>query len=216
MTSPYTPEELDDTQPVIEPFERELSFDVVLWDVSHLMVRHATKRYAKRTQPIERIYVHHSGAFGVDGVAGAINSSRYDVMQTKDKFPGAAYHWWIPYKDLLDSKGRRVILRMNPNDVVCWSTGGSANRHGFGLCFQGNHGKDGEPLSSNQVVCGDVALRALLSIPTLDRKNPIAWHSIAQNFSTAEGKSTCPGHYTEEWLKRWLRSEDLPIPTGNT
>jgi hypothetical protein len=210
--------ESDITQRIDIHHEREISPNVVIWNVADEMQRHQTRRYARRNDVIRRIYVHHSGALGKPGIMGAFNSSRYDVTYGKPPFPGPAYHLWIPYSPLLDSKGRKVVLRMNADTTASWHTGGTANQHGLGVCFQGDHsgGKNGLPLSDFQTECASALLPHLISThgETIDHEAPVAWHAVAQHYSTSNGKPSCPGAHTVAWLTEWLDSAGHPRPKG--
>lgn len=156
-------------------------------DVSDDVAR--TKPYPLR-QNVKRIYVHHSGRAGAAGLRGAENTSRY-VVETR-KFPGPAYHYWIPFTG-------DAIYQLNREDRRCWHTGGRANAHGIGVCLQGN--TNVTPMSEFQrralaQLLEDLSLRHVLG------KDPVCWHSAAEKHG-GRAKSACPGKYATAWLQGW-------------
>jgi hypothetical protein len=107
-----------------------------------------------------------------------------------------------------------VVLRMNRDDTASWHTGGTANQHGLGVCFQGDHssGPKGLPLSESQKQIGAALLLDLRTRHDLDASAPVAWHAVAQLYSSSKGKPSCPGAHTLEWLTEHLRASGLPVP----
>lgn len=181
---------------------------VAVRDISADLPRSEVASYAARELPIERLYVHHSGALGHDGVRGAMASARYVVEQRG--WPGIAYHYWVPHEPVYDDAGRPLVYQTQPHDVCSYHTGRAANRHGLGIVLQGDLSESGP--SAHQRLCLPALLLALRDeLPTLDPDAPIAWHSISARWG-GSGKPTCPGKPTEAWLRAWLQSEDLPVP----
>lgn len=179
-------------------FEAVIAGGVSLYDVAGLLPQHRTKRYpARPAEAISRVYVHHSGALGQPGFAGAAASARYSVESLG--WPGAAYHYWIPAADLRDTDGRLCVLRMQRDEVRCYHTGGEANTHGVGVVLQGN--TTAAPLTHSHVEC----LEALL--PWLRERHGLgetwlSWHSDSARWG-GSGKASCPGRHAEEWLKAY-------------
>jgi hypothetical protein len=181
---------------------------VAVRDVSAELPRSEVASYDERELPIERVYVHHSGALGADGLRGAMGSARYAVEQKG--WAGIAYHYWVPFEAVYDDQGRPLVYQTQPHSACSWHTGGLANRHGLGVVLQGDLSKSGP--SEHQRVCLPALLLALRDeVTTLDPSAPIAWHSISARWG-GSGKPTCPGKPTEAWLREWLQSEDLPVP----
>lgn len=181
---------------------------VVLHDVSELMPTHPKKRYKTRdAKKIDAVFVHHSGALGSSGVRGAQNSARYITTRKKKPFPGAPYHFWIPHAPLHDECGRLVVLRLQPDEVRCYHTGGKANTRGVGVALQGN--TTSLPLTINQRACLAALLpwlAARFNLPMERKAKWLGWHSIATRFGAPKDKATCPGRHAERWLKDWVKS----------
>jgi hypothetical protein len=181
--------------PVQASLEAVIAGGVALWDVSHLLARHERARYELRPlSGIRRVYVHHSGALGAPGFAGARASARYSVSE--EGWPGPAYHYWIPAETLRDPYGRLVVLRLNEDRTRCWHTGGEANGHGLGVVLQGD--TTAEPLTASH----EEGLEALL--PWLRRRHELgapwlSWHAEAGAYG-GKTKETCPGKHAEAWL----------------
>ncbi len=149
-----------------------------------------SKEYPHR-KDIKRIYVHHSGRAGKEGLEGAKNTSRYVVRHRG--FPGPAYHYWIPFT------GTSIYLL---NDVFrrCWHTGGAANTHGIGVCLQGNTTL--KPMSEFQCEALHDLLKFLRVGHVLSSKNPVSWHSASAKYG-GKAKAACPGSHATAWLKGW-------------
>jgi hypothetical protein len=181
-----------------ETMEALLAGGIALHDVSMHMPRHQTKRYETRHRSaIKRIYVHHSGALGAAGIAGAQASARYSVE--RHGWPGAAYHYWIPAEGLRDELGRLCVLRLQDDATRSYHTGGAANGHGIGVVLQGN--TTAAPLTTSHIEC----LEALL--PWLRERHGLAsewlsWHSDSARFG-GSGKASCPGQHAVEWLSAY-------------
>jgi hypothetical protein len=177
--------------------EVELAPGVALYDVSALLPRKGPD--VRDVAAIRRIYVHHSGAFGPAGFKGAQASTRYVMTQRTPKFPCAPYHFWIPEADLVDDAGRLCVLRLVPDHIVAWHTGGKANRHGSGVVLQGNTTKAALSVSHKE------GLRALL--PWLRARHELdaewlSWHSDAARFG-GKRKAACPGVNATAWLEAY-------------
>jgi len=126
------------TVPYGARLELELAGGIALWDVAELLPRRRHRRgmdQRPKGQTLDRVFVHHSGALGRAGYKGIESSVRYVVERRK--FPGPAYHFWVPFNDERDWSGRRVVYRLNPDEYRAWHTGATANDRGLGLCFQG-------------------------------------------------------------------------------
>ncbi len=193
------------------PDGAELEVDlggIAVWDVSHLLPKHQTKRYQKRElSAVTHLFVHHSGRLGKPGYQGLLNSTRYVV--THRGFPGCAYHLWIPFYGSKDSEGRLIVYRANRPETRSWHTGGRLNGFGESLCLQGNTTQ--KPLSPSQKEC----LEALLpwrwdSIPSQVTPT-LSWHSEA-NLSGGKPKPACPGKNAVAWLETYRPLSDWLSP----
>lgn len=182
---------------------------VRVYDVSALLPTHATLRYATRAEPVQRLYVHHSGAAGRPGFAGVQASARYVTLQKKwarkgvviKGFPGFPYHYWIPANDERDVGGARVLYRTQPDETQCWHTGGEANRHGIGVALQGN--TTAAPLTEHHVECLEALLPWLAERHGIDLgSDGLSWHSEAGRYG-GRSKAACPGKYAVEWLSAY-------------
>lgn len=179
----------------------EIAGGVALYDVSHLLPRHKTKRYEMRTAPTLPVaFVHHSGALGRAGLDGVIASARYAIREPsegrrKTVFPGLAYHYWVPYRAVHDEDGRLVVYLGNHETLRSWHTGGEAN-DGIGVCLQGN--LTVRKISASQVEC----LEALLPWLGVGTTRALSWHSESGSYG-GSGKPSCPGRSAEAWLTRY-------------
>ena len=188
--------------------EAQLAGGVALYDVSHVLPVHRTERYAVRDAgAIKRVYVHHSGALGAAGYAGARNSAAYSVaprVGSVKGWPGAAYHFWICAEPLRDRDGNICVLRMNRDETRCYHTGGVCNAHGVGVVLQGN--TSAAPLAESHEEC----LEALL--PWLRRRHDLdaewlSWHAESKRFGAPKNKASCPGKHAESWLGAYRERE---------
>ncbi len=175
---------------------------VALWDVSDRMPQGSHSRATKRPkgQVIDRVFVHHSGALGKPGVAGARNSAAY-VTQKRD-FPGPGYHYWVPFEELRDDDGRLCILRLVPDVTRAWHSGSVANHRGVGVALQGN--TTARPLSYSHEECLEALIPWLVTRFALPMPEGLSWHSDAAR-SGGRSKAACPGVNAEAWLKGYLR-----------
>lgn len=178
------------------PAHTPIAPGISLWDVSSQMPE---RRRPQTRGAARRLYVHHSGRLGAPGVEGAYNSARY-VVEHK-RFPGPAYHYWLPYADARDVFGNRVVYQLESERVRAWHTGGAANGHGLGVALQGNTNR--RPMSDNQIEL----LEALL--PWLRQRHAatlasdwLSWHSEAGHYGGRE-KRACPGRHAVEWLRAY-------------
>ena len=182
---------------------------VAVLDVSAALPRHPSKRYRRRTKPIRRIYVHHSGAAGEAGIAGAENCADYTIHARE--WPGIPYTYWLPEAPLIDAAGRLLVLQTQQRSIVSFHTAG-LNDEGIGVALQGN--KTRRPLTESQNQCLDALLAWLVDsalLPDLDKRYPVAWHSIAELLG-GRSKPSCPGAYATAWLKSWLEARGLKVP----
>lgn len=146
---------------------------------------------------IRRVFVHHSGASGRPGIAGAIASARYSLVTRGWRMPG--YHLWIP--EAPEDPGRVEVYQCAPWSWRCYHTGGAANTTGLGLALQGNKTRD--PLTRNQTE----ALEALLpwlrdNVLEGGAEDWLSWHSESKQYG-GSGKKSCPGANAEAWLKSY-------------
>lgn len=184
--------------------EDRIAGGIALYDASHLMPRgrHRRKTRRPRGQRIDAVFVHHSGALGRPGLAGAMASARFVVERRG--FPGPGYHLWLPREPLLDDAGRLVVLRLVPDATRAWHTGARANDRGIGVCLQGHTGR--RPISPSQVEL----LEGLLpwasehyGLPWAELPSWLGWHAIGHRWG-GRRKPACPGRSTETWLRGYL------------
>jgi len=126
--------------------ETDLGDGVVLYDVSHLLKRHPTKKYLKRdAKKIAAIVVHKTGADGPPGFKAAEAMTNFCVDHRG--WPGAAYTFILP-RVPDEHDGRLVVYRCNRDDVRSYHTGGQMNETGVGIGVQGNYDGEWDLLSS--------------------------------------------------------------------
>lgn len=179
------------------------SSGVCVWDVSHLLPKRLHPRRADirpEGQDIERLYTHHSGALGLPGFKGMLNSARYVVGQRD--FPGFPYHFWFPYEPVVDPRGCLVIFRGHRDEYRAWHTGGRANDHGVAVCWQGDL-RHKEP-SPNQLELAEAFYPWAVQRYQLKRPDQLSFHSEADKYGGRK-KPSCPGPHVENWLRRWRR-----------
>lgn len=183
-------------------FEADVAGGVELWDATHV-VNQEPGVWPARSEPIERIYLHHSGALGPLGFDGFRVSAEYS--ESKKRWPSTAYHYWIPFGEP-DAPCIR-LYRGNPDSARSYHTGGqrggpSANGHGLSVCLQGDLRRV-KP-SSFQVE----ALEALIPwlqerhAATLSQDRWLSWHSESAEWG-GSGKPSCPGPHVEAWARAW-------------
>ncbi len=192
-------------------FEARLAGGIHLWDVSHLLPRHAWKRYSTRDpSQIERVFFHHSGALGAEGFQGLHNSARF-VVEHRD-FPACAYPYWISHEPDRDNEGALVIYRAVHDDRVQWATGG-VNPHSTAVCYQGNTSR--RPLTSAQIEATEALLPWLYERHMRIAANGwrgLSWHSEASRWGGRD-KRSCPGTHAELWLEGYRAGlADVPSP----
>lgn len=191
-------------------FEADLGNGVSLWDVSHVLPRHPTKKYKDRPDgaEIDTVVTHHSGAFNGPGVTGLIGMSRwvsngpwsghrYTGPASGRDWPGCPYHYYLSHERIKDDKGRVVILRAQHDRKILNHTGG-LNVRGLGVCWEGNLSHGHEP-ADHQYHAAE-SLYAWLN-RDID-KSRYTMHSEAAVFG-GRPKPSCPGPYVTKWLKSW-------------
>jgi hypothetical protein len=182
--------------------EARLAGGVHLWDVSHLLPEHPWRRYPRRdTKQIERVFVHHSGAWGdtgVEGFAELYRSTRY-VVEQRD-FPACAYPYWIDFEPDRDGSGAMCVYRGVPDELVAWSTGG-ANYHSTAVAFQGDL-RETDP-SDAQIECWEALfpwLQARFLRVAANGWRGLSWHSEADRWG-GRAKPECPGARLESYVE---------------
>jgi len=207
----------------------EIAGGVALVDVADLLPRHATRRWAKRTKPIARIYFHKSGKLGATGLQGAINSANYCVKNRsyprdpeKPGWAGMPYTFWIPFRETpvwtvtaeapAALRNHTALFRCQLDDVVSWHTGGRANREGVGACFQGNSTVDG--LSENQIEIAEAFIPWAVARYGLTLPAGLSWHSDRSEYGPpkASVKPVCPGAPAVAWLEAYRAAGKVSRP----
>jgi hypothetical protein len=177
--------------------EADLGHGVALYDVSHLLPQHADKDYrSRRRSRITEQYLHHSGRLGKPGYAGLRNSARYVVRHRG--WPGAPYHTWIPYEDLFDEKGRRVVFRAQPSTARTYHAGTGPNNRGVAHCVQGNTTQ--HPLSDQQIACLPEVLKYFAQDLNI-KSTKLFGHFEANHRGDGHSKASCPGSHASAWLQ---------------
>lgn len=176
---------------------------VALYGVVDELARHESKRYSRRsTEQIRRQYVHHSGALrGGDPFEHMAGSARYVVRHRG--WPGFAYHTWIPFFDVFDRDGNRVVYRGNLDETVTYHAGAKPNRKGIAHCLQGNLSK--REMSEHQMVALPVVLKYFA------KRHGITDVPIG-HFQATDGhaKESCPGMSGKAWIHGYQASR---LPT---
>lgn len=202
--------------------ECELAPGVALWDVSDALPR-KPHRGGKDRRPrgaiIDRIFTHHSGAFGPAGFRGALAATRY-VMSGQKKgtvFPGAPYHLWLPWAEVRDPFGRLVVFRLHEDEYRAWHTGGVCNDTGIGVAWQGqlNRTLEGfKPPSPAQIECAEALYPWLLDRYALVDAMPsaLSYHAEADLYGGSL-KTTCPGPDVIGWVEAY-REGFAPLPAA--
>lgn len=174
---------------------------LAVYDVAHLLPkgrhRRATRRPGKGA--ITAAFLHHSGALGRPGFAGALGA--VDFVTRKRKFPGAPYHLWLPFEPVRDPKGRLVTLLLAPWSFRAWHTGARANDIGVGLSLQGNTSK--RPLSPSQIEQLEGVLPWVAGVHELDLSRDLGWHAIGARWG-GRNKRACPGTHGEAWVRDYV------------
>jgi hypothetical protein len=166
---------------------------VVIYDVSHCLPQHATKRYIKRNpEDISVVFHHHSGALGRAGYEGLAASARYVVNH--NDWPGCSYTFWLPFVPERDSHGNIVIYRGQPDTARSFHTGGDANRVGIAVCWQGN-------LSTQVPSAEQYQAAEALELYVRERYGPLAVSTHAESkLWGGSGRASCPGPNVTRWL----------------
>jgi hypothetical protein len=182
--------------------EAQVAGGIALYDISGILPKHPHKRYRNRPLAgIVRQYHHHSGALGRDGWQGALGTARYAASDWGRDWAGAPYHYWLAKEPDRDGMDRLVVYRLQPDEVRCYHTGGPANTHGVGVCWQGN-------LSNTPPSLAQVEMAEAL-VPWLCKRHrrmrgdrAVSFHSESKQFG-GSGKKSCPGPYVESWIRAW-------------
>lgn len=183
--------------PAKAPLEEMLAGGVALYDLTDLLPKSKTVRLGVRpVDKIVRAYFHHSGRHGAKGWKGAFNSARY-VVESRG-FPAAGYHFWLPYAPIEDGDGNYVAFRLNKDRSRCWHTGGKANSHGVGVCFQGNLSKD-KP-SDFQEELFEALVPWMMERYDLSGQDCLSFHAEADKYG-GKVKPTCPGPHVRKWVE---------------
>jgi hypothetical protein len=136
--------------------------------------------------------VHHSGILRQgDPFEHLRSSARFSVRSRGWRSTG--YHTWIPFFDVWDDDGNRVVYLCNPPESRTWHAGEGPNSHGIAHALQGN--TTARPMSEAQRCALPRVLRhfaKVLGIP------PAAWgHFEAHDCNP---KASCPGDGAASWL----------------
>ena len=193
------------TLPKGAELEARLAGGVHLWDVSHLLPR--TKSTKRDEGGIDRLFVHHSGALGRPGFAGALASTRYVVTKREPAFPGPAYTYWIPAEDYRDDEGALVVLRLNPDSERSWHTGGKANTRGVAVALQGS--TTARPLTHSHEECLEALLPYCIHRYGLVMPEALSFHAEADKHGGRK-KTSCPGIHAEAWIRGYRRGWSAP------
>lgn len=148
---------------------------------------------------IIRLFVHHSGAAGRDGRAGAIASARFILRIKNWSMP--PYHLWVPRKP----DGNMVeIYQMAPFNWRCFHTGKEANGNGVGLAIQGN--TTSSAMTPHQIEALEAIIpwvqENVLEEPPPSGEPWLSWHSEADKYG-GKKKSSCPGLRLRNWLEEY-------------
>lgn len=203
-----------------QPSLTRLAGGLVLLDVVDELPVHRRKRWkARPVDGIERLYVHHSGRLGRDGLDGFKASAAYSSRDKQPRrkggkvragWPGTAYQVWLPYNPVL-TDGALTAFRGNPDDRRTYHTGGEANTHGWSICLQGNTSVDG--ISDSQVELLEGLLPWALERFGLELPDGLSWHSDSKRFG-GSGKASCPGSAAVAWLTAYRGAARPALPVG--
>jgi hypothetical protein len=178
--------------------------------------KYAQRKLTAADVEIIRVYNHHSGAKGRDGFAGLKASVGYSTRDKKKTrvvksgpnkgtrreytergWPGGPYTFWNCVKADMDAEGRKVIYRVNKDELRTYHTGSQANDHGVGLAWQGNLTVI-KP--SQDQIGGATVLNAYCVVRyKLSENKPFSWHSESKEFG-GSGKAACPGPHVEAFV----------------
>lgn len=171
-------------------FEADLGSGVALYDMTHLLPVHSSKRYRTRATPTE-VYVHHSGRLGASGFAGMLNSARYVVYHRG--WPGMPYHLWIPREPVYNESGASVVFRGQPDTVRTYHAGTGPNDRAIAICLQGN--TTSKVPSEFQLWCLGSAINWYREQGIL----PVFGHCEAG--TDGHAKASCPGSHAMTFLQ---------------
>lgn len=178
-SGPATPK--PDPKPEPEP---EPTPTLAIVDLVGTLPVHPTERYAKRSQPVTNVVIHHSVT---RSDAPATNIARFHVNSRG--WPGIGYHY------IIDGKGN--IQRTNTEDTVSYHAG-KANPYSIGVCLLGTFTDGRLPLKAQMqaaaFLCADILTRYGLTV------DAIIGHKEAPGASTM-----CPG---DQWTTgaNWKRA----------
>lgn len=179
---------------------------IALYDVVDLLPTHRTKRYHPR--PLDGIrtqYVHHSGALRKGDPFNHMRGSARFVVQSR-QWPGFAYTTWLPFFNVFDDDGNRVVYRGNPTELRTFHGGQGPNRKGVAHCLQGN--LTARDMSETQANTLPVTLRwfahELAISPT-----PVGHFQIGPD---GHAKATCPGRAGKAWVQGYQAAREAGGP----
>lgn len=172
---------------------------VGLWDVTRLIPRREPWP-VRELEAVRRQYVHHSGALRVGDPFSHLCSSAQFSIRSRG-WRGTGYHTWIPFSDVFDDDGSRVVYLCNRPERRTWHAGEGPNGAGLAHCLQGNTTR--RPMSEAQRMALPVVLRYFAKLLGL---TPAA----LGHFQAVDGnpKATCPGSHAEAWLHGYHAGRD--------
>ena len=174
---------------------------IVVHDITADLPRHKTKRYKRvEARPIGHVVLHHTAGGTAPGLRGPMSTGRWFVHGRK--WPGFAYHVFVPYAPELDSAGRLIIWQTQHFDVHSYHTGRGMNKHGLGVVCQGafaskyykpKPGKPRHPSEAQQLAVAHVWawLQGLYGLPD----SALTTHARHE-------KPACPGQWLDDWAAR--------------
>ena len=177
----------------------DIAGGIALYDAVAAMPQHAHRRYARRPESaVVRQYHHHSGALGRPGLEGAQASARYVVDHRG--WAGMPYHFWLPHERHVDDQGRLVVYMTQYPWTRSWHTGGDANTHGVGVCWQGDL-TEREP-SDQQIELAEALIPWIGERLHIHGTDSLSWHSEAGRWGGSQ-KAACPGPHVVAWLSAY-------------
>lgn len=199
-----------------------LSDRVALGDASALLSRRNPGK--RRKVPRERdpnairyCVIHKSGADGPPGLRGAQGMARFVIDHRGWDDP--AYTFWLPRVPDVDTEGRFLALRCNPDTTRSWHTGGDLNDLGVSIAFQGAYDGDGGEIEVHPTEAQLVMAAALLdhleaTHPAFRRQDKDEQGRYLLTGHWEHGKAICPGDAITLWT-RTQRGEGLALRAGN-
>ena len=210
--------------PALARYVEEIAGGVALYDVSPLVPKgkggRGSRAYpgpARSGVPIDRFFVHHSGALGRSGFEGAWLAVDFMTRPkppfgTGRGFPMSGYHLWGSYEPVVDVLGRLVVMQLAPFEARAWHTGTSkaatrgelpgANDRGIGFALQGNTSR--RPVSPFQEELLEATIPWAIRKWEMPPADALSWHSISES-DGGSPKPACPGKHAESWLKGYRR-----------